>query len=859
MVVRAMGRRAPFIWTPRQEISRDLGFRQLVSKGPERREDGVNRWLLFRRRFALTTPAARARLDITVDGRYQLFINGARMGRGPVRSSPHYQRYDSYDLAGVLTAGENVIAVLVHAYGVDTAWYETVKGYWQPFYGDGGLYCDGRIQCQDNTVMDVLSDASWRSYICAAWRQDTPRAGWGQDFIEDFDANKMPADWTSINYDDSTWDDVQLLRIPPEPNDRAKGWRAPEPFSCLVANDLPPLAETPVAPERMIAQYAVIPSADIAIDRRLYDEMLTDLPAGLVENPEALLRDDAFMTTVRTPPERDVSLFLAFDKIRSGYPFIEIDAAGGEIIEVGVSETFAGEFDAQQPERPRLTRATYLDCAHLFRYTARPGVQRFEKFEWTAVRYMQITVRHAPNGIKIRHAGIIHTHYPLVYGGAYDCNDEFLNRLWKIGRYTVQECTHDAWEDCPGREKRQWIGDGIVHYLAAAAAFGPSSQPVDRKFLYDGAMSQRPDGLMQMFAPGDHHTNGIIIPDFNLHWVGALYHYFLHTGDDATAEELFPAAERALSWFERQLGPDFLLADLPFWHFIEWADIGREGQAATINAMFVGALKMASQMAGWLDMPRREKHYIDLAAQIAAALNAKHWDDQRQVYVDMVDPATEEQRARVSQHANAAMILWDIAPPSRWPAMIAYITDPARAKLTSVPPIVIHGEPFDNSRDVVKANTYFSHFVFSALAKAGRFDLALAAIRKNYKPMLDQGAQTLWEGYEPSASLCHAFSASPVYQLSAHSLGVQPTSPGFCGFRLAPQPADLSHVRGVYPTVKGDIVISWSRVGRTLMLETTVPAGAFAEVVIPPGYELASGETRLGPGVHVIKFKEIKP
>lgn len=850
-------RRAPFIWTPRQEINRELGFRQLVSKGPERRDDGVNRWVLFRRRFSLAAPVAQASLDITVDGRYQLFVNGKRRGRGPVRASPHFQRYDAYDIAPELVAGDNVIAVLVHVYGVDTAWYETVIGYWQPFYGDGGLYCDARIQCQDNTAIDVLSDTSWRSHICAAWRQDTPRAGWGQGFIEDFDATQMPDGWTAADFDDESWDGVHILSIPPEPNDRAKGWRAPEPFPCLMANDLPSLTETPVAPVRVIAQYGVMPSPEQPLDRRLYDEELTDLPAGLVENAEALLRDDAATTTVRTLPDRDVSLFLAFDQLHSGYPFIEIDARGGEVIELGVSETFAGEFDTPWPARPRLTRVSYLDCAHLFRYTARPGVQRFEKFEWTAVRYMQITVRNAPQGLKIRHAGSIHTHYPLAYGGAYECNDEFLNRLWKIGRYTVQECTHDAWEDCPGREKRQWLGDGIVHYLAAAAAFGPSSQPVDRKFLYDGAMSQRADGLMQMFAPGDHHTNGIIIPDFNLHWVGALYYYFLHTGDEATAEELFPAAQRALSWFERQMRPDFLLADLPFWHFIEWADVGREGQPAIINAMFAGALKMAADIAAWLDMPRPKKRYMDLAAHVAAALGARHWDARRRVYVDMVDPATGQQRLRVSQHANAAMILWDLAPPDRWPGMIAYITDPARAKLTSVPPIVLHDGTFDEATDVVEANTYFSHFVYAALAKAGRFDLALTAIRKNYQPMLATDTATLWEGYEPTASLCHAFSASPVYQLSAHSLGVQPLAPGFGSFRLAPQPAGLTQARGVYPTVKGDIVVSWRRDGCKLVLEATVPAGTSAEIASPPGYVLASSETHLAPGAHAVAFKEV--
>lgn len=40
---------------------------------------------------------------------------------GPMRCSPLFQRYDSYDIAPHLVAGATVIAALVHVYGVDTA------------------------------------------------------------------------------------------------------------------------------------------------------------------------------------------------------------------------------------------------------------------------------------------------------------------------------------------------------------------------------------------------------------------------------------------------------------------------------------------------------------------------------------------------------------------------------------------------------------------------------------------------------------------------------------------------------------------------------------------------------------------
>ena len=66
---------------------------------------------------------------------------------------------------------------------------------------------------------------------------------------------------------------------------------------------------------------------------------------------------------------------------------------------------------------------------------------------------------------------------------------------------------HDGWEDCPSREQRQWLGDATVEFLVGQAAFGPSVNALNRQFLHHAAESQRPDGLTQMFAPGDHHTD----------------------------------------------------------------------------------------------------------------------------------------------------------------------------------------------------------------------------------------------------------------------------------------------------------------------------------------------------------------
>src|SRR5678815_6132861 len=82
-----MFRRAPFIWTSRQPIDWG-GLLQLFRGGPARRDDGTNRWFLFRKEIELPALPDSAALSVTVDGRYQLFVNGVRVGRGPVRCDP---------------------------------------------------------------------------------------------------------------------------------------------------------------------------------------------------------------------------------------------------------------------------------------------------------------------------------------------------------------------------------------------------------------------------------------------------------------------------------------------------------------------------------------------------------------------------------------------------------------------------------------------------------------------------------------------------------------------------------------------------------------------------------------------------
>lgn len=828
----------PFVWLPDQRVDHAAGFATLRGAPSRRQDEGTNRWVLVRGRFS--APTGEAELRLLVDGRYRAWLNGRQLGRGPVRSSPRFARFDRYSLQ--LPEDHGLLALLVHVPGIDLAWYETVKGAWQPVFGDGAVYAE-------LSVAGRIVEIDWKILESEAWTRDTPRSGWGQDFIEQFDARRLDPEWMAPDFDDGGWPLARAMISLGGEAEVARGFGRVEPFPSLLPSGLPAPVEEVKRPSRLLYARRVEPRPDLPLDSRLYREVWGADASDRIDDPDALLSDVAY-ATVKTLAGSDTGLMFEFDPYHAGYPFVELDAKGGEVVEIAVAEAVPGELGRGEIG-DGLRLEGHLGVSHLFHYTARPGRQRFEKFNWTAVRAMQIVVRDAPDGIGVR-VGSVATHYDAHPEGEFECSDPLLTRLWQVGRHTVLQCMHDAWVDCPGREARQWVGDGVVAFDVAALAFGPSIYPLHRQFLHQAAESQRPDGLVRMFAPGDIAADALAIPDFTLLWILSLERYHRQTADLETVDRLLPAVERALHWFERHSGKEGLLCDVPEWHFIEWAHIGRDGASAAINALHIGALKATAALADASGRPRLAASCLERAEQVTAAIGESHWDDRRGLYVDSVDPRTGTQAPRASQHANALLLLFDAMPRDRISSVVSAITDVSRLKLTAAPPIVPTGVLFDPERDIVRANSFYSHFVYDGLARGGRFDWVVEHIRMSYGPMLATDTTTLWESFSPNASLCHGFSATPVYQLSKNLLGVEPLDPGYRRFRLAPQCADLEWARGIIPTPAGPISVGWN--ARDGQLEANVTYPQECELELPDEWAGRLIFDKPAEGARVLRF-----
>ena len=120
-------------------------------------------------------------------------------------------------------------------------------------------------------------------------------------------------------------------------------------------------------------------------------------------------------------------------------------------------------------------------------------------------------------------------------------------------------------------------------------------------------------------------------------------------------------------------------------------------------------------------------------------------------------------------------------------------------------------------------------------------DRIVAEIYRNYLPMLEAGATTVWESFPsgttgshgfPTRSHCHAWSSAPSYFLNRIVLGIKPTEAGGRAIRISPQLSGLSWARGSVATVRGAVSVDWRLVGdKGLEVTCRAPEGVQVDFV----------------------------
>ena len=114
-------------------------------------------------------------------------------------------------------------------------------------------------------------------------------------------------------------------------------------------------------------------------------------------------------------------------------------------------------------------------------------------------------------------------------------------------------------------------------------------------------------------------------------------------------------------------------------------------------------------------------------------------------------------------------------------------------------------------------------YELEAMSAMGEQAFVLKEMKSYWGGMLNLGATSFWEEYNPSKtgtehlamygrkfgkSLCHAWGASPIYLLGKYYLGVKPTSAGYATYVVEPNLGGLQWMQGKVPTPDGDIELN---------------------------------------------------
>jgi alpha-L-rhamnosidase len=791
-------------------------------------DDGRFSRSMFRRTVDLAEVPEQAPARITADSRYVLWVNGSEVGRGPARSQPYRQRYDSYDLAPHLVTGTNVIAVLVTYYGKATS-------FWQP--AAAGANTDAVLVFEATLgAAEVISDDRWRAHRSAAWSLPGEPAGSLEGVpVEICDARELPRGWREAGFDDEGWMPATVVATG-HIGGLAQTRPPTYPYGRLLPRGMSHQRGERVAPA-VVLDSSSRPLPDWNSDHPVPRVTQALLQAPLENGPAEL------PTSFEVGPGRVHHLAVDFGRIVAGFVELDLSAPAGTVVELHYREKVF---------RPELA-GEGLDPTTGARYVAAGADDTFAALELNGLRYLHLAV-HAEQAATVTVTRLeVREHlYPRTGHAYFRSEDPGLDALYRAGIRTVELNSLDAYTDCPTREQRAWVGDAVVHQMVDLVT--NEDWGLARNFLELGD-SPRPDGILPMVAVGESEASGgLTIPDWSLSWTHGLYVQYQHDGELDRVRRHLPTFERVLRWYTNYVDDRGTIADVPEWNLVDWSSIFLTGRSSTLTALWARSLAEFAELSDAAGNAGSAAWARELYGAAANGFE-DFWNAERGVYVDHI--LDGKQQPPASQAANAAAIVSGLPPQDRWRGIVDVITDPDRVVVRSWIGSDTGGYDMQKMRDqaagiqridwdaeneVVLAEPFFSYAVHDAVAKAGRAELLVDLVRR-WEEFLVDGYDTFGECWGWGTPV-HGWSSTPTRDLVAYVLGITPARAGYAQVRVAPRPGRLRELAGAVPTPHGPVDVRIS--GSEARIDSPVPVLVVHE---------DGSEFELPAGVHTVAVR----
>ena len=778
----------------------------------------ANAYCHLRRRFEVAGVPMQARLRISADTNYMVWLNGRYIGQGPGPYVRERRPVDEYDVTDLLQAGANVICVLGNWWGVTS--HSRPKG-------DPGVLAELVWEDAEGQRHRVATDQSWRAILSEAWEEQVPRRSGAVAWTEYYDARREPVDWMEADFEDAGWPAAQA---------HDGGGRT------LFPRHRPLLREWSERPVALVGAWHASADSPGPADTPELTEVLDDEPLEPLAEAEREALEEGLLSpgphVLELRPGEGLALTLDLGREIVGHLELDIEATEGGRIDLAPAELL-------RDGRPWCFRK---GCRYGQRYVTREGRQRWRTYGWHGLRYLHVVLRGFEGPVTIHQLGVSRREADLDWRAEFASEDDTLQRVWEIGVHTLRVSTQEVHVDCPTREQAAYWGDAAWIGAWTLAMTGNCSHL--RHLLLSAEPAQYPDGQLpaSIFSSLDQ-----ILLDYTLIMPWALREWWWLTGDLTVPRRLDAVVGRVLNWYRERIGESGLIEidgvesrergegtlfiDHPGlgWHNFPHPGLERRGISAGLNLLMLRALQCRAEVLGHVGHADRARLDRREATELAAIIERTFFDPERGVYVDaLVDGRQSEQ---VSQQINTLAVLTGVCPPERRRPLLERVLadDPA----------------------ICRCSPYFWLYQFDAMAQAGMHEEMLGAIRSLWGEMAEAGATTWWEtfGGDHLDSLCHPWSSAPGYVIQTHILGIRPAEPGFARAIVAPRWDLLEQARGSLCTVRGDIEVGWRRSGGSDVEVTVVlPPAIAATVTSPPEWRFDDGlsERQMAAGTAMV-------
>ena len=740
-----------------------------------------------------------AKLHISADNRYKLYIDGIFVGLGPQRGTLDRYFFDTYDLSNI-KPGEHIFSAVVW-HERDTAPSAQISS--RPGFLAVVEDADGKM----SGPLETWKYKRWHGNGTIPVPEDAYCIGVGYDMTGFTLKDTCPAREV-----------LEKEFVPVKALGYSRNHKQGHHQLLMQWNLHPRTIPALKAEKHNLGCCRRVIMQDITI----HDDALQNKISSLAQCPS----DTAKVITI--PAHSRYKILLDQGNLVAGYPTILVSGGCGTSVDVTYQEGLQSTDDVRSKgNRNEVGDRILVGITDRFRLEGKRDVI-LEPFWWRCWRYMELDIQTSDQPLELNALSYRSTGYPLELKAKFEA-DGWFDSLIEPGFRTMELCAGETYMDCPYYEQLQYIGDARIMALLSYVLCNDDRLGCEAITMFD--LSRGSNGLPQSNFPCRNQNP---IPLFSLVYIAMLNDFLMWRGNIAFVQERLVGVENKLKAFERCTKDNGLIGkvpgvgNMPGWAFVDWADLNKssadagwkngeppaasQGNSFLVSFFYLYALQQAANIYDITGDKKSADQIRQKAANVQNVLCQVAFDTKRQIFID--DPSG----LYLSQHTNIFAILTD-----------TYLG-------------VVDGkvllENILNDVSVAKATVYFKFYLFEAMYHLGRADLIWPDL-KLWHDMLDNGLTTFAEKPAPSRSDCHAWSSHPLYHFIASILGVRPSAPGCSVLSIKPISRTKSVVQipeslgAKFNTVKGECYIGLTAYNDKWKIKAKVPSGV----------ELATPET----------------